>query len=347
MAGKRKESESNILSSLISFFGISGNESPVRDFIIRQIRPHVDEVRVDRLGNLIARRKGRSPRVMLAAHMDEIGMLVKRIEQKGLIYCTAVGGVDPAAFVGSAVHIKTPKGLVHGFLTTPEVSAGKYISQVPSIENVFVDTGLNKKQLQALGVEIGTPMLLETHACCEGREGMVLGKALDNRIGCFILIELAKRLRRTPGEIYFVFTVQEEIGLYGAKTSAFSINPDWGIVIDTTHANDVYPEPSRSIGKGPCIVVKDGEFMSNPGIVEWLKKAAGARKIPIQLEASEKGTTDAAIIQTTKGGIPTAAVTIPVRNIHTTAGIASMKDIEGCIQLLEALLSHPPKGRIR
>lgn len=337
-----KKQEQSILTELISFFGVSGKESPVRNFILKQIRPHVDDIRIDKMGNLIAHKKGSAPTVMLSAHMDEIGLMVKRIEEKGFIYCTTIGGVDAAAFIGSQVHIQTKKGRVHGFLTTKEVSEGKYISKVPTIENVFVDTGLSRQELKKLGVEIGSYIHLEAHTCCEGKRGLILGKALDNRIGCYILIELAKQLKR-GAETFFVFTVQEEIGLYGAKTSAFTIEPDWGIVVDTTWANDILPEPSREIGKGPCLVIKDGEFISNPCLIGWLKSVAKRKRIPLQLEATEEGTTDAATIQTTKGGIPTVALTIPIRNIHTTAGIAHMKDIENAITLLSALMTHPPK----
>lgn len=332
-----------MLSNLITFFGVSGNENPVRSFILRQIKPYVDEVKIDKMGNLIAHKKGSLPRVMLAAHMDEIGLMVKRIEERGFIYCTAIGGVDPAAFIGSPVHIKTKRGKIHGFITTSELTAGKYITRLPGIEDVFIDTGLSKKELRKRGVDIGSYIYLEEHTCCEGENGIILGKALDNRLGCYVLIELAKRLKKSPADLYFVFTVQEEVGLYGAKTSAFTIEPDWGIAVDTTHANDVFSEPSRYMGAGPCLVIKDGEFISNPCVLDWLKSIAKKKKIPIQLEATEEGTTDAATMQISKGGVPTAVVCIPVRNIHTTAGIASISDIENSILLLQELLKNPPK----
>lgn len=333
----------SILTELISFFGVSGREHPVRNFILKQIKPYVDEVQVDRMGNLIARKKGKPPKVMLAAHMDEIGLLVKRIDDKGFVYTTPVGGVDPAAFIGSAVHIQTSKQRIHGFLTTHELSEGKYIEKVPTMEDLYIDTGMTRDELKRKGVQIGNPVQLDTHVCCEDKGDLVYGKSLDNRIGCYMLIELAKKLKKSPGDIYYVFTVQEEVGLYGAKTSSFTIEPDWGIVVDTTWANDVWHEPSRRIGKGPCLVVKDGEFISNDCIMGWLTDIAKKKRIPIQLEATDEGTTDAAIIQTSKGGVPTAAVTIPVRNIHTTAGIAKMSDVKQGITLLHELLKRPPK----
>ncbi|MBI4182096.1 MAG: M28 family peptidase [Candidatus Aenigmarchaeota archaeon] len=343
--GKRaaQKTEGDVLTGLISFFGVSGSESGVRKYIEQQIRPYVDEISVDRMGNLVARKRGKGPKVMLAAHMDEIGLMVKRMEERGFIYCTAIGGIDPAAFVGNPVHLAAPKGRIHGFLTTHEVSAGKYIQKVPTIEDIFIDTGLTRTQLQQRGVEIGTYVHLESHTCCEGEGGIVLGKALDNRIGCYILIELAKALQRPKADVYFVFTVQEEFGMFGARTSAFQLDPDWGIAVDTTYANDVFADPSRSIGKGPVITVKDGEFIANPCVVGWLKATARKQKIPFQLEATESGTTDASTIQTVRGGVPTGALSIAVRNIHTTSGLARMGDIRDAVRLLAALLRDPPK----
>ena len=332
----------HILTDLISFFGVSGRESRVREYIRKQIAPYVDSIKVDNMGNLIAHKKGKGPKVMVTAHMDEIGLMVKRITTEGFLYCTAMGGIDPISFISSPVHIPVKGGNIHGFITTEEQSSGKYMEKVPTIETIFVDTGLTGKELKKRGVEIGTYVHLNTPTCCTLQGDLIMGKALDNRIGCYIVIELAKLLKRSTTNRYFVFTVQEEFGLYGAQTSAFQIEPDWGIVVDTTQANDVFPSPSRWIGKGPCITVKDGEFISNPCIVGWMKDIARKNKIPYQLEAAEEGTTDATTIQTTKGGVPTAVLSIPVRNIHTTSGIAHMKDVEFSIKLLAILMRDPP-----
>ena len=332
-----------VLSDLISLFGVSGSEGAVRKYIQAQIKPYVDSMKVDRMGNLIARKKGKGPKVMLSAHMDEIGLMIKRVSDKGLVHFTELGGVDPITILGNSVHIKTKKGAVHGFITTHEMAAGKYIEKLPQIEEFFVDTGKSGKELKKLGVEVGSYIHLETNKCCIVKDGIIKGKALDNRLGCYVLIELIKKHRRYHADTYFVFTVQEEFGLYGAKTSAFELEPDWGIVVDTTQGNDLYPEPSRYLGKGPCITVKDGEFISNPCITGWLKSVARKKKIPHQMEAAEEGTTDAAIIQTSRGGVPTGVLSIPVRNIHTSSGIAMLKDVQESIHLLEELMKKPPK----
>ncbi len=338
--------DKELMKRLISAFGISGNEEEVRDLIRKEIKPYVDEVYIDKIGNLIAVKRGNKPKVMLSAHMDEVGLMVKRIEARGLLHCTSVGDVDAALMIGHTVHIKTSRGSLHGIITVRETSAGKVLKQLPTIEEVVVDTGLSKKQLEDLGVEIGTPLPLEHNYCCTAENRLIFGKALDNRIGCYILIELARRLKKGSWkgnpEIYFVFTVQEEVGSRGAKPSAFAIQPDWGLIVDTTHANDAFDEPSRFIGRGPCITIKDGEFMGNKCINGWMREIAKKNKIPVQLEAIETGTTDASMIQTTAGGIPTAVLCVPVRNIHTTIGIASVEDMESTITLLEEILKRPP-----
>lgn len=338
--------DKELLLKLINAFGVSGNEEEVRDIIRNEIKSYVDEIYVDRMGNLIASKKGEKPKVMLSAHMDEIGLMVKRIGNSGFIHCTEIGDVDPSVVIGQTVHIKTAKGPLHGVITTKEVSAGKLLKALPTIEDLIVDTGLSKRQLGDLGVEIGTYLPLENNSCCLGANGLIFGKALDNRLGCYVLLELAKILKKTKikgnPEIYYVFTVQEEVGLRGARPSAFTIQPDWGIVIDTTYANDSFEEPSRFIGKGPCITIKDGEFIGNRCINGWLKDIAKKKKISIQLEAIEEGTTDAATIQTTAGGVPSSVLSIPIRNIHTTISVASISDIENTIFLLEELLKKPP-----
>ncbi len=333
-----------LLKRLIEASGVSGNEAPVRELIHKEIKKYVDGISVDKLGNLIAKQKGKPPRVMLAAHMDEVGLMVKRINSRGFIYCSEIGGVDAIGLIGQKIHIETKKGPIHGVITLREVSAGKSVNKQPNIEDIFVDTGLSKEELVKRGVTVGSYVYMDQKPYYLGSNDIIAGKALDDRIGCYILIELAKRLKKTKNEIFFVFTVQEEVGLYGARTSAFQIEPDWGIAVDMTHANDVFDEPTRYIGRGPCITVKDGELIANKCINEWLIDIAKKKGIPYQLEATEIGTTDATNILVSRGGVPTTVLSVPIRNIHTTISIAHRKDIENAIKLLEALLKNPPKS---
>lgn len=332
-----------LLEKLINTSGVSGHEEPVRKLIEREIRGCVDELLVDDLGNLIAHKKGSPPKAMLAAHMDEVGLMAKRIDKRGLIYCSGIGNVHVVPFIGQTVRIETKKGFLRGVITTKELSAGKELKKVPSIEEVVVDTGLGKKELEKRAVRVGDYLPLEQECEFLGSGDIISGKALDDRIGCFILIEVARRLRRVENEIFFVFTVQEEIGLYGAKTSAFRVEPDWGIAVDTTHANDMFEEPTRFMGRGPCITIKDGELIASRKINDWLIRTAKKWKIPYQLEVSERGTTDATIISVSKAGVPASVLGIPIRNIHTGVSITNRNDIENAIKLLEQLLKKPPR----
>ncbi|MBD3304591.1 M20/M25/M40 family metallo-hydrolase [Candidatus Woesearchaeota archaeon] len=336
-----------MLKKLLEVQGVSGNEEKVRSLILKEIKKHVKDVIVDKFGNIIAHKKGKGAKVMLAAHMDEVGLMIKSISANGNIYVSPIGGVEYVSLVGEKVSIKTKQGpKIHGIVTFAEISDGEEPEEKFSIEDLFVDTGLDKKELKKLGIGAGSFLELVQPVDCLGCRDVISGKALDDRIGCYALIELAKRLKKSSADIYYVFTTQEELGLYGSKTSIASIDPDWAIVIDVTNADDAIEHGhvvTKRLGGGPVILVKDAEMISNLCISDWLKKVAKKEKIRIQLDVSDFGTTDALSISFEKGGIPTAVVGVAIRNMHTTVGIASLKDILDCIKLLEALLKNPPK----
>lgn len=337
---------SELLRRLMDASGISGNEAEVRSIILKEIKKYVHSAKVDKFGNLIAHKKGSKPTILLTAHMDEIGLMVKKIADDGRIFISDIGGMEPLPLAGQRVMIQTKSGIVYGVITTEDISHSYPEDTVPNIRSIFVDTGLNKKNLIELGVEIGSYLTFERKALAFGSEKIISGKALDDRAGCYILIELAKRLEKANCEIFYIFTVQEEVGLYGATTSIYNINPDWAIIVDATNSNDYLDVPSKIIGHGPCLTVKDEEMITNKCIRDWLKDIAIKNKIPYQLEVSNFGTTDALNISISKGGIPSAVVGIPVRNLHTTFGIAHLDDIENAIKLIELLLQNPPKTLI-
>ncbi|MBI2110120.1 hypothetical protein HYT58_03040 [Candidatus Woesearchaeota archaeon] len=260
-----------LLRKLMDASGISGNEQEVRSIILKEIKKYVPSCKVDKFGNLICHKRGSKPTILLTAHMDEIGLMIKKIDNDGRIYMSDIGGMEPLPLAGQRVIVPTKKGIVYGIITTHYFGSEKIIS----------------------------------------------GKALDDRVGCYVLLELAKLLQKAPCEIYYIFTVQEEIGLYGAATSIYNISPDWAINVDATNANDALELPTKEIGKGPCITIKDAEMISNKCIREWLKDIAHKN--------------------------PSAVVSIPVRNLHTTFGIAHMDDIDNAVKLIEKLLSNPPK----
>ncbi|MEM5872512.1 MAG: M42 family metallopeptidase [Candidatus Aenigmatarchaeota archaeon] len=335
----------DLLEKLISTFGVSGNEEKVRNLIQNEIKKYVDEVYVDKVGNLIAHKKGKKPKIMLSAHMDEIGLMVKNIEPRGRIYFSEIGGADPVMLLGERVHIETKKGTIHGVITTKEVNDGNFITQIPKIEDLFVDTGLSERELKKMGVEIGSFLSLERDLYYLGSNKIICGKAFDNRIGCYILIELAKRAKKFKCETYFVFTIQEEIGLIGAMTSAYKIEPDWAIAVDVIETCDAGGEPVITLGRGPSITIKDAEMLGNKTLNEHLIKIAKNKKIYIQRDVSDIGTTDAASISITKEGIPSTVVGVPIRNLHTATAVANKDDIEKTIILLEEFLKNPPKVR--
>ncbi len=332
-----------LLEDLINSFGVSGNESTVRELIKKEIEKYVDETYVDKFGNLIAHKKGKVPRVMLAAHMDEIGLMIKRINTKDKIVFSTIGGVDVSSLIGQKVAIQTDKEEVIGIITSEQLLSGDIIKELPKVTDLFIDTGFDKEKLTKLGVETGNYIHFYDCTChLIGNGEIICGKALDNRIGCYILIELAKLLKDNRNEIFYVFTVQEELGLYGARTSAYTIEPSWAIAVDVTTADDVYNTPTRALGYGPCITIKDASMIGSRCINNWLKDISKKNGIPLQYDVSEYGATDALTISLSRGGIPSTTVSVPVRNIHTVVGMANLHDIKNTIKLLEILLKKPP-----
>ena len=331
-----------LLKKLMEYYGISGSEDEIRNIILKEITKHVDEVKVDKLGNVIAHKKGRKPRVMLAAHMDEIGLIVKNVDEKGRIGISEIGGIEPLSIIGQRVHIMigSKKGQrIHGVITTSDIVDGQYVEKLPKFEDLFVDTGLSKEHITKLGIRVGTLMSLEQETKTLGNTDLIFGKAVDDRLGCYILLKLAKLMKNSKYDVYFVFTVQEEVGLYGAKTSAYEISPDWAIAVDVINTDE--SSGSRLVGKGPCVTVKDAAFLGNRCLNSQLDYISKKHKIPVQWDVSDNGTTDALSISLSKGGVPSTVVGISVKNIHSTVGIGSMKDVDNTVKLLYELLKKP------
>ena len=333
----------DLLKKLIDASGPSGNESSVRNIIRNEIKPYVSQTYIDRFGNLIAHKKGKHPVVMLVAHMDEVGIMIKNIDEKGHIHISEIGYIEPITLLGERVKIETKDGFIYGIVTCKEISNDDVLERVPKVEEIIVDTGLSRDELIKESVKIGSYLHLITESSYLGNKEFLSGKALDDRVGCYILVELAKRLKNVSCEIYYVFTVQEEIGLYGAQTSVYKIEPDWALILDVTDADDLSDKPTKILGKGPCIVIKDSDMVTNRCMNNILENIAKNNRIPYQLEVTEKGVTDALQISVSKGGIPSTILSVPVRNIHTTVGIVSIKDINNTIKLTELLLKKPLK----
>lgn len=331
-----------LLMRMMEIYGTSGNEEAIREFILKEVRKHVKDVKVDKFGNVVAHKKGAGPRIMLAAHMDEVGLIIRSISDKGNIRCSTIGSLEPVSLIGQRVHMHG-KTMVHGIATTPEISDDEGLEELPGTDDIIIETGMDKKELKRNRIGVGTFINLEQRSEIFGRK--ITGKALDDRVGCYVLLELARKLKGTKADIYYVFTVQEEIGLYGSQTSLYGISPDMAVVVDMTTADDAKEEAheiTKRLGKGPTITVKDEDIISNICMDEFLKRLADRLRIPYQIEVNDEGTTDARIISVSKGGIPTTMLGVPVRNMHTTMGLASLKDIGWLISLLEAFLKKPP-----
>ncbi len=331
-----------LLENLINLQGISGNEHEVRNFILKEVKKYSKSIEVDRMGNIIVRKKGKGPTVMLLAHMDEIGLIIKSIEHDGKIRISNIGGIDPIVLVGHRVEIQTSKGQMNAIITTKDILNDKDNEKKLNLEDLFVFTGLNKKTLDKKGVKIGSYIGFSksSNFCTLGDEKIIAGKALDDRIGCYVLLEVLRKMK-TSREVICVFTVQEEVGLYGAKASVFNANPDYAIAIDVSGHDE---ENERMLlGNGPSLTIKDAEMLGNKCLNETLEDIAKKNKIKLQREVSDTGTTDATSIFAAKGGVPSAVLGVPVANIHTTLSAAHLDDVENVVNILTKFLKNPPQ----
>lgn len=334
-----------LLLKLMHMHGPSGNEGSVRELLRKEMRAYVDEVFVDKFGNLVCHKKGNKPTVMLVAHMDEVGIMVKRVDENGFISCDTVGYIEPLTLLGERVEIEAKEKLVPGVISMREIMNDEEIPKESiRLDALIVDTGLNKEQLHNLGVRTGSYIYLRATNSLFGDGAYVCGKALDDRVGCYILVELAKQLKNAAHDMYYVFTVQEEIGLYGAKTSVYNIDPSWAIIVDVSNSDDFREHPTKFLGRGPCLIVKDAEMITNRCLNQWLLDLARKMKITLQPEVGDVGMTDALSISVSKGGVPCTVIGPSVRNIHTTQGVASVKDIKDTIALLSAFIKKAPKS---
>ncbi|MCK4669881.1 MAG: M42 family metallopeptidase [Nanoarchaeota archaeon] len=333
-----------LLKELATLPGPSGSEQIVRDFIHKEIKKYVDEVKVDKFGNLVARKIGKGAKVILTAHMDEIGLMVNYVNPDGKMDFTRIGGIDPITLVGQQVEIVPNKGkIIHGVVTSANLHESRDSEEAPKASDLYIDAGVDKKALEKAGVSTGCYIVPKSEFLSLGNDKVFSCKALDDRIGCYVLIEIAKRLKEISSDLYYVFTVQEEVGLYGAQTSVYDINPDWGVAVDVTVATDSEEPRKMILGNGPNITIMDSEMIANKCLNAHIKMLAKKHKIPLQEEVVESGTTDATKIMMSRGGVPSTVIGVPVRNMHSTISIANMDDIKNIIKLLEALMKDPPK----
>ncbi len=336
-----------LLKRLSNAPGVSGFEENVREIIFKELDDVVDEIKIDEMGNLIAIKNGEpnGKKIMLAAHMDEIGLMVRYIDEHGFIKFSKIGGINDQMLLNQAVYIPTKNGNINGVIGSkpPHIMKKSEREKILEYDKMFIDIGATSREDAQKKVNIGDPIIIKQEFEELGNS-LVKGKALDNRVGCAIIIEVLKQLD-TKATIYGVGTVQEEVGLKGAKTSAFSINPDMALAVDVTIAGD-HPgvkeeEATSKAGKGPAIVLADGSgdgLITHQMIKKLLISTAEEENIPYQLEVSEGGTTDGTAIHLTRQGIPTGVISPPSRYIHTPVSVIHMEDVENSVKLILAVL---------
>jgi len=336
----------SLLEKLSNAHGISGWEGSIQQIVKEEIAPYVDEIRLDKLGNLIATKKGVAPSIMIDAHADEIGLMVKHVDEKGFLRFIRIGGWFDQTLLNQRVVIHTRSGPIIGVIgcKPPHVMKDEDRKKVIEAKDMFIDIGCtSQKEVEALGILPGTPISMDrTFATLQGDR--VTGKAFDNRAGLIIMIEALKRTK-SKSTIYAVAAVQEEVGLKGAKVAAYSLDPDLAIATDVTipgdHPGIEKKDAPIEMGKGPVVVVADASgrgLMATPQIIEWMAGTAREFEIPVQLEASEGGTTDGTSIYHTRSGIPTGVISVATRYIHSPVEVLSISDIEKAADLVARCL---------
>ena len=320
------------LNTLLSTFGPSGNEGAVREFIKAEIKDYVDEITEDALGNLIARKKGSGKKIMLAGHMDQIGFMVTFIDKKGFLRFTNIGGISPTISLSQRVVFDNG---------TLGVIGSEHLENIKDLklDKMYIDIGANSKEEAEKIVSIGD--VCGYHSTPIIDDVKVISPSLDDRIGCYIMMETIKNMKSSPNDLYFVFTVQEELGLRGAKTSAYSVEPDIGIAYDVTMTGDTPKARTMDLkmGEGFAIKAKDNSMISHPGLKNYLVKEAKSPKQNYQIEVLEFGGTDSGAIHLSKEGVPSSVISIPTRYIHSTCEMVSTKDVLGAINYSMELLT--------
>lgn len=322
----------DLLRNLVKVYGPASNEVLIRDFIIDEIKDHVDEINVDALGNLIARKKGPGKKIMISAHMDQIGMMVIDIDENGFLRFTNVGGISPAISLSQRVIFEN--GTIGAIFSEPSGDDSKL-----KLENMYIDIGAFSKEEAEKKVSIGDICIYDSELV--ENENIVFTPYLDDRVGCYVAIEALKTIENPNNDLYFVFSVQEEVGLRGAKTAAYTIEPDMGISLDVTAHGDTPKAKTLAIGlnKGAAIKVKDSSYISDSYIRNTLVDLSKENNIPYQMEVLEFGGTDSGAIHVSKGGVPSGGISIPTRYVHSTIEMASKNDINNCVLLLKEFLN--------
>jgi endoglucanase len=334
--------DKELFEKLVSTPGISGREERIRDLVKEQLTPLVDEISVDRLGSVVGIRRGNGPKVMLSAHMDTIGFLVKYIDDSGFITLSPVGGFDPRTLTVQRVLVCGKRdyvGLLYWKTKPVHVLSDEEKKKPPQLEDLFVDLVGNPDDVKR-DISVGDFVVL--HRTPIVTEDVVTAPYLDDRLGVYVLLEALKATSSTQAEIHAVISVQEEVGLRGARTSAYGADPDIGIALDITLATDTPGiEPAQRVAefrKGVAIGVMDGSMIADPRLVAHFRKLAEDNDIPYQVEILPRGGTDAGAMQMARRGVSVVTISVPVRYVHTSNELAAVSDIQANVDLMAAFL---------
>lgn len=334
-----------MLKDLTDAKGIPGNEREPREVMKKYIAPYADEVTTDRLGSLIAKKVGRAggPRVMVAGHLDEVGFMITQIDEKGFLRFQTVGGWWSQVMLAQRVTIVTSKGDITGVIGSkpPHILSPEARKKPVEIKDMFIDIGASSREEAAeWGVKPGDMVVPYFEFTVMNNEKMLLAKAWDNRIGCAIAIDVMKQLKneKHENEVYSIGNVQEEVGLRGAKTSTYTVKPDIGFAVDVGIAGDTPgitdKEAMSKMGKGPQILLYDASMVSHKGLRDFVTGVADELNIPYQFDLVPGGGTDAGSIHLAHEGVPSLAIGIATRYIHSHAAMLHRDDYENAVKLI-------------
>lgn len=331
-----------LLQELTETSGVPGYEDRIREVVRRELEPEVDEIRTDSMGNVVGTIEGTGEtEVVVAAHMDEIGFMVRHVTEEGFVQVDALGGWDARVLKAQRVTIHTDDGDVTGLIGSapPHTLDEEQLEAKPDVEDVYIDLGVDGETAQE---QVSKGDLVTLEQTTEEVGETVTGKALDDRVCLFAVLEAARRIDDPEVTIHFAATVQEEVGIRGAQTLGFDLDPDLAIALDVTIANDVPGfEPADQVtelGEGTAVKLKDSSVITNPKVNSRLQEVADEAAIEYQLEVLPAGGTDTAGFQRASGATPVGAVSIPTRYLHTVTESAHVEDIDATIQLLTAFL---------
>ncbi|MPM84777.1 putative aminopeptidase YsdC [bioreactor metagenome] len=316
-----------LLKTLCDMVSPSGCEEKIMKLISKEAGPYADDMEKDGLGSLIVHKKGPGKKLALYAHADEIGFIATYIDDNGFVYFSALGGISVENIIRRAVIFTNG---VRGVISYPE----KIKVADLKINDCYIDIGTLSKEESSRLISIGQCATYEAKLVKIGQR--VVGKAVDNRAGCFVLLEALKQIKHSEYDLYFIFTVQEEVGLRGAKTATYKVDPDIALAVDTTGSGDT-PDGLKmdvKLSKGPAIKIKDGGVITHPKVKNWLFASAKKAGIPFQSEVIAEGSTDAGAASVSRGGVMSGGIAIPARYFHTAVESADLGDINGAVQLI-------------